>query len=43
MTTIEFRNKLIDRLNNNASRYHGGICNGKYFSEIETFDVDEAL
>ena len=41
MTTVEFKNELIDRLNNNASRYHGGICNGKYFPEVETFDVDE--
>ena len=41
MTTVEFRNELIDRLNNNASRYHGGIYNGKYFPEVETFDVDE--
>lgn len=41
MTTVEFRNELIDRLNNNASRYHGVICNGKYFPEVETFDVDE--
>lgn len=41
MTTFEFRSELIHRLNNNASRYHGGICNGKYFPEVETFDVDE--
>lgn len=41
VTTVEFRNELIDRLNNNASRCHGGICNGKYFPEVETFDVDE--
>lgn len=41
MTTLEFRSELIHRLNNNASRYHGGICNGKYFPEVETFDVDE--
>lgn len=41
MTIIEFRNELINRLNNNASRYYGGTCNGKYFPEVETFDVDE--
>ena len=41
MTTLEFRSELIHRLNNNASSYHGGICNGKYFPEVETFDVDE--
>jgi len=41
VTTVEFRNELIDRLNNNASRYHGEICNGKYFPKVETFDVDE--
>jgi hypothetical protein len=41
VTTLEFRSELIHRLNNNASRYHGGTCNGKYFPEVETFDVDE--
>lgn len=41
MTTLEFRSELIHRLNNNASRYRGGTCNGKYFPEVETFDVDE--
>lgn len=41
MTTLEFRSELIHRLNNNTSRYHGGTCNGKYFPEVETFDVDE--
>ena len=41
MTTLEFRSELIHRLNNNASRYHSGTCNGKYFPEVETFDVDE--
>ena len=41
VTTVEFRNELIDRLNNNASRCHCGICNGKYFPEVETFDFDE--
>lgn len=35
MTTLEFRSELIHRLNNNASRYHGGTCNGKYFPEVE--------
>lgn len=39
-STEYFRNELIKRLNN-ISRYHGGICNGKYFPEVETFDVDE--
>lgn len=41
MTTLEFRSELIHRLNNNASRYYGGTCNGKYFPEVETFDVNE--
>lgn len=41
MTTTEFRSELINRLNNNANRYHGGTCDGKYFPEVETFDVDE--
>ena len=41
MTTLEFRNELIKRLNENANRYHGGKCNGKEFPEVETFDVDE--
>lgn len=41
MTTLEFRSELIHRLNNNVSRYHGGTCNGEYFPEVETFDVDE--
>lgn len=38
MTTVEFRNELIDRLNNNASRYHGGICNGKFDEVYEIID-----
>ena len=41
MTAIEFMNELKNRLNNNANRYSGGICNGKYFPDVETFDVDE--
>lgn len=41
MTTVEFRNELIDRLNNNVSHYRDGICSGKYFPKVETFDVDE--
>lgn len=41
MTTLEFRNELIKRLNKNANRYHSGKCNGKEFPEVETFDVDE--
>lgn len=41
MTALEFKNELIKRLNENASRYHGGRCNGKEFPEVETFDVDE--
>ena len=41
MTALEFKNELIRRLNENANRYHGGICDGKEFPEVETFDVDE--
>ena len=41
MTGLEFRNELVRRLNNNANRYVGGTCNGKFYPEVETFDVDE--
>ena len=37
----ELRNDLIDRLNNNAIRYVGGVCNGTEYPEVETFEVDE--
>ena len=37
----QFANELINRLNNNASRYVGGICNGRFYPETELFDVDE--
>lgn len=41
MNAVEFSNKLKSSLNDNANRYHGGYCNGRYFPNIETFDVDE--
>ena len=41
MTGLEFRNELVRRLNNNATRYSGGYCNGNFYPEIELFDVDE--
>ena len=40
MTVLEFRNELVKRLNN-LNRYHGGMCNGREFPHVETFDVDE--
>lgn len=41
MTGLEFRNELVRRLNNNADRYVGGTCNGIFYPEVETFDVDD--
>lgn len=41
MTGLEFRNELVRRLNNNASRYVGGTCNGIFYSEAELFEVEE--
>lgn len=41
MTGLEFRNELVKRLNNNASRYIGSTCKGKYYPETELFEVDE--
>lgn len=41
MTGQEFANELIRRLNNNLNRYHGGVCKGREFPDVETFDVDE--
>lgn len=41
MTVLEFRNELVRRLNENANRYVGGICNGHKYSEAELFEVDE--
>lgn len=41
MSGEEFANELICRLNNNLNRYHGGVCNGREFPNVETFDVDE--
>ena len=41
MTSLEFKNELIRRLNQNANRYHGGTCNGREYPNIETFGVDE--
>lgn len=41
MTGLEFANELIRRLNNDLNRYNGGVCNGKEFPNVETFDVDE--
>lgn len=41
MTALKFRNELVRRLNENANHYHGGVCDGKEFPEVETFDVDE--
>ena len=38
---LEFRNELINRLNNNANRYIGGECFGTFYPDVETFDVDE--
>ena len=38
---LEFRNELVKRLNNNANRYKGGICNGHKYPEAELFEVDE--
>lgn len=40
MTGLEFRNKLVKRLNN-ANRYVGGTCNGHNYPEAELFEVDE--
>lgn len=41
MTGLEFRNELVKRLNENANRYVGGICNGHEYPEAELFEVDE--
>lgn len=41
MTGLEFRNELVKRLNESASRYVGGTCNGIKYPNVETFDVDE--
>lgn len=41
MTGLEFRNELVKRLNENASRYVGGVCNGHEYPETELFEVDE--
>ena len=38
---LAFSNELVNRLNNNASRYVGGTCNGHEYPCVETFDVDE--
>lgn len=40
-SVTDFRNDLINRLNNNANRYVGGTCNGRFYPEVEMFDVDE--
>ena len=40
MTGLEFRNKLVERLNN-TNRYVGGTYNGRFYPEVETFDIDE--
>lgn len=41
MTGEEFANELKRRLNDNLNRYHGGVCKGREFPNVETFDVDE--
>lgn len=41
MTGLEFRNELVKRLNENANRYTGGICNGHEYPKVELFEVDE--
>lgn len=41
MTAEEFINKFIKALNTQLNRYHGGTCNGRYYPNVETFDVDE--
>lgn len=41
MTGLEFRNELVRRLNENANRYVGGICNGHEYPEAELFEIDE--
>lgn len=41
MTGVEFANELKRRLNDNLNRYHGGVCKGREFPNVETFDVDE--
>jgi hypothetical protein len=40
-TALDFRNDLVNRLNNNANRYVGGICNGHEYPQAELFEVDE--
>lgn len=41
MAGLELRNELVRRLNENANRYVGGICNGHEYPEAELFEVDE--
>lgn len=41
MTGEEFANELKHRLNDNLNRYHGGVCEGRNYPHVETFDVDE--
>ena len=38
---LEFKNEIISRLNTELCRYHGGVCDGNEYPDIETFDVDE--
>jgi len=41
MTVEEYRHKIIMALNDKLCRYNGGTCEGKYFPDVETFDVDD--
>lgn len=41
ITGLDFRNELVKRLNNNATRYVGSFVDGKYYPEVELFEVDE--
>ena len=43
MTAVDFRNELVNRLNNNATRYNGGVCtiDNIEYPEVQTFEVDE--
>ena len=38
---LEFHNLLVERLNNNATRYTDAMYEGRRYPEAEFFEVDE--